>query len=195
MMENKKKIKSDKPGVIRPEVKKPAKAAKRKIAVVEKPRLSERSATPSIGLHNLRAPQGAHKKKKLLGRGPSSGHGKTSTRGFKGQTSRAGRDFYRGFEGGQTPLIRRIPKRGFNNTSFTMRYQVINLKDLTDLKETVIDLAVLEDKGLIRDKDKPVKILGDGGINTSVTVKAHAFSKQAKEKIEKAGGKIEIINV
>ena len=149
---------------------------------------------PSIGLHNLQVPKGAHKKKKLLGRGSSSGHGKTSTRGIKGQTSRAGRDFYPGFEGGQTPLIRRIPKRGFNNTRFKKVFQVINLESLAKLKDAVIGPELLENKGLIRDKDRPVKILGYGDIKASITVKAHAFSVQAKEKIEKAGGKAEIIN-
>jgi len=194
-MENKKKLRSD-------NLKAAAKAASSsspkdvKIApAAKKPAAAKEPIAKSVGLHNLQVPRGAHKKKKLLGRGSSSGHGKTSTRGFKGQTSRAGRDFYPGFEGGQTPLIRRIPKRGFNNTAFKKEYQIINLKDLVALKESVIEPSILENNGLIRDKEKPVKILGDGGINTPVTVKAHAFSKQAKEKIEKAGGKIEIINV
>jgi large subunit ribosomal protein L15 len=148
-----------------------------------------------IGLENLKPPLGAHKKKKLLGRGPSSGHGKTSTRGVKGQTSRAGRDFYLGFEGGQTPLIRRIPKRGFSNLKFKETYQVINIKNLEKIKEHIVDPQILENLGLIKNKDRLVKILGDGQLSRSLMVKAHAFSKRAKEIIEKAGGKTEIIHV
>ncbi len=147
----------------------------------------------TLGLHNLKAPSGAHKKRKILGRGSSSGHGKTSTRGSKGQTSRAGRDFYLGFEGGQMPLIRKIPKRGFVSR-FKKEFQVVNLEDLNKIKETALDPALLEEKGLIKDKGKLVKILGKGEIKNSVNISAHAFSKQAAEKIKKAGGKIEIIN-
>ncbi len=147
-----------------------------------------------IGLHNLKAPKGAHKRKKLLGRGPSSGHGKTSTRGSKGQTSRAGRDFYLGFEGGQTTLIRRIPKRGFTN-KFKKEYQIVNLDDLAKIRESTITLELLEEKGLIKDKAKLVKILGDGEIKNPITIQAHAFSNKANQEIKNAGGKIEIINV
>jgi len=147
-----------------------------------------------IGLHNLKAPKGAHKRKKLLGRGPSSGHVKTSTRGSKGQTSRAGRDFYVGFEGGQMPLIRKIPKRGFRS-KFKKEYQIINLDDLNRINQSLITLDLLEKEGLIKDKEKPVKILGEGQIKNSLTVSAHAFSKKAEEKIKAAGGKIEIIHV
>ena len=125
-----------------------------------KPRLKPKKevAEPKvriIGLENLKAPKGAHKKRKYLGRGPSSGHGKTSTRGSKGQTSRAGRDFYLGFEGGQTPLIRRIPKRGFTNI-FRKEYQIVNLSDLSKIKESTINPQLLEEKGLIKDKKKLV---------------------------------------
>ncbi len=146
-----------------------------------------------FGLHNLKVPHGAHKRKKLLGRGPGSGHGKTSTRGSKGQTSRAGRDFYAGFEGGQTPLIRRMPKRGFTNR-FKKEYQLVNLDDLKVIKDLSITPDLLEEKGLIKDKSKAIKILGDADLNNAVTVRAHAFSKTAAEKIQKSGGKIEIIN-
>lgn len=146
-----------------------------------------------IGMHNLKSPKGSHKKRKLLGRGPSSGHGKTSTRGSKGQTSRAGRDFYLGFEGGQTPLIRRIPKRGFVN-KFKKEYQIINLGDLNRIKEPNINLELLAKEGLIKDKDRLVKILGDGEIKNPITIQAHAFSKPATEKIVNAGGKIEVIS-
>lgn len=146
-----------------------------------------------IGLHNLKPPVGAHKPKKLLGRGPSSGHGKTSTRGSKGQTSRAGRDFYPGFEGGQTPLIRKIPKRGFTSMS-RMRYQVVNLNVLNKIKDSAVNPELLEKKGIIKNKAKLVKILGTGEINKPITVSAHAFSQHAAQKIKDAGGKIEIIN-
>lgn len=147
-----------------------------------------------LGMHNLRAPAGSHKRRKLLGRGPSSGHGKTSTRGSKGQTSRSGRDFYLGFEGGQTPLIRRIPKRGFTNR-FKKEYQIINLDDLSRIKEPTISIELLEEKGLIKDSCKLVKILGNGEIKNPVTIQAHAVSQKAADKITHAGGKIELIKL
>jgi len=147
-----------------------------------------------FGLYNLKAPKGSHKRKKILGRGPSSGHGKTSTRGSKGQTSRSGRDFYLGFEGGQTPLIRRIPKRGFTSR-FKKEYQIVNLNDLARIKESTVTLDLLEEKGLIKDKQKLVKVLGDGEIKNPISIQAHAFSKKAAQEITNAGGKIEIINV
>jgi large subunit ribosomal protein L15 len=154
----------------------------------------EAGVTPVLGLHNLPVPFGAHKKRKYLGRGSGSGHGKTSTRGSKGQTSRAGRHFYLGFEGGQSPLIRRMPKRGFAKQD-KRGYQIVNLKDLSRIKEATITLSVLEEKGLIQDKNKLVKILGDGAIKNPVTVQAHAFSKRAAQEIATAGGKPEIVNV
>jgi len=147
-----------------------------------------------IGLELLSVPPGAHKPKKLLGRGPSSGHGKTSTRGSKGQTSRAGRHFYAGFEGGQTPLIRRIPKRGFTNR-FKKEFQIVNLKDLAGIKVAVITPEILQTRNLIKDQFKLIKILGTGEIKNAFKVTAHAFSKRAQEAIIAAGGKIEIINV
>ncbi len=146
-----------------------------------------------FGLSNLRAPKGSHKRRRILGRGPSSGHGKTSTRGSKGQTSRAGRHFYLGFEGGQTPLIRRIPKRGFTNR-FKKEYQLVNLDDLARIKEPAITLGLLEEKGLIKNKQKLVKILGNGEIKNPISIQAHAFSKKAAEQITNAGGKIEIVS-
>jgi large subunit ribosomal protein L15 len=158
------------------------------------PKKEKRAALlQEFGLHNLKAPKGAHKKRKILGRGPSSGHGKTSTRGSKGQTSRAGRDFYLGFEGGQTPLIRRIPKRGFFHKK--KEYQIINLSDLNRIKEATINPDLLEKRGLIKDKEKPVKILGDGKIENPVTVQAHAFSRHASEAITHAGGKVEVLSL
>lgn len=147
-----------------------------------------------IALYNLKAPKGCHKRKKILGRGSSSGHGKTSTRGSKGQTSRSGRDFYPGFEGGQTPLIRRIPKRGFTSR-FKKEYQIINLNNLNKIKESTITLDLLQEKGLIKDKNRLVKILSDGEIKNPITIQAHAVSKKALEKIQNAGGKVELINV
>jgi large subunit ribosomal protein L15 len=149
--------------------------------------------TVSIGLNNLVRPKGSHKRRKLLGRGPSSGHGKTSTRGSKGQTSRAGRDFYPGFEGGQTPLIRKFPKRGFINR-YRKTYKLIKVGDLKKFKSEVT-IDQLLSAGLIKNTKTPVKILGDGEIKTALTVHAHAFSVAAKEKIEKAGGKINVIKI
>jgi large subunit ribosomal protein L15 len=150
---------------------------------------------PRSGLHNLKTPFGAHKKRKILGRGPGSGHGKTSTRGSKGQTSRAGRHFYLGFEGGQSPLMRRIPKRGFTNKRFKKEYQIVNLSELNKITEATINPEILKLKGLIKDKEKPVKILGQGEIKNPIAVSAHAFSKRASQEIKNSGGKVEIINV
>jgi len=146
-----------------------------------------------VALYNLKAPRGAHKRKKILGRGSSSGHGKTSTRGSKGQTSRSGRDFYPGFEGGQTPLIRRIPKRGFTSR-FKKIYQIIHLKDLNKVEEATVTLDLLQEKGLIKDKNRLVKILSDGEIKNPITIQAHAVSKKALEKIQGVGGKVEVIH-
>ncbi|MDD4953306.1 MAG: 50S ribosomal protein L15 [Candidatus Omnitrophica bacterium] len=176
----KKELKNKK--IIRP-VKAAAKKPAKKVLLEE-----------TVALYKLSVPRGAHKKKKLLGRGPGSGHGKTSTRGSKGQTSRAGRHFYLGFEGGQSPLIRRMPKRGFTS-KFRTSYQIVNLRDLSRVKETTITLDVLKTSGLIKDKSKLVKILGDGQLKNPINITAHAFSKKAMENIQSAGGKAEIINV
>ncbi|MBL7069960.1 MAG: 50S ribosomal protein L15 [Candidatus Omnitrophica bacterium] len=142
-----------------------------------------------MGLHNLVIPRGAHKRKRILGRGSGSGHGGTSTRGSKGQTSRSGHGFYLGFEGGTSPLIRRIPKRGFSGR-VRDKYQIVNLKDLVRVKQESINPDLLETKGLIKDKTRPVKILGEGEVKSPLTVQAHAFSKAAVKKLEGAGGKI-----
>lgn len=147
----------------------------------------------TLGMHNLKVPIGSHKRKKLLGRGSSSGHGKTSTRGSKGQTSRTGRDFYLGFEGGQMPLIRKIPKRGFTNR-FKKECQVVSLNDLKRIKESTITVQTLEENGLIKDANMPVKILGNGEVKKPLTVQAHAISRAALEKIKNAGGTFEAIN-
>ncbi|MFH0913239.1 MAG: 50S ribosomal protein L15 [Candidatus Omnitrophota bacterium] len=151
------------------------------------------SRKKEVALFNLKVPYGAHKRKKILGRGSSSGHGKTSTRGSKGQTSRSGKHKYLGFEGGQTPLIRRIPKRGFVNR-FKKIYQIVHLKNLNKIKETSVTLDLLQTKGLIKDKNRLVKILSDGEIKNPITIQAHAISKKALEKIQGAGGKVEVIH-
>ena len=148
-----------------------------------------------MALNTLISVKGAKKKKKLLGRGPGSGHGKTSTRGHKGQKSRSGRDFYMGFEGGQSPLIRRVPKRGFNHQK-QKQYQLVNIESLGRFaKDSVIDTGVLAESGLVKNSKGLVKILADGELTHSLIVKAHKFSQSAATKIEKAGGKVEIINV
>ena len=133
------------------------------------------------------------KRKKKLGRGEGSGHGKTSGRGHKGQKSRRGHKIRVGFEGGQMPLMRRIPKRGFKNITSKV-YQIVNLNVLGKFeKDTEITPKVLKEKNLIAKENKPVKILGEGQLNKPLKVSAHAFSKSAKEKIEKIGGKITFI--
>ena len=168
-----------------------------KETVIKKPALKNREekATLSlVSLHNLKRPFGAHKKRKILGRGPSSGHGKTSTRGSKGQTSRAGRHFYLGFEGGQSPLIRKMPKRGFVS-NFKKNYQIVNLEDLNSIKaHATITPQLLKENGLIKNESALIKILGNGSIKNPVTIQAHAFSKRASQEIVTAGGKAEIIH-
>ena len=166
---------------------------RRKTAPKRKPEISAEIQVEKIGLHNLKSPKGSHKRRKLLGRGSSSGHGKTSTRGSKGQTSRAGRHFYLGFEGGQTPLIRRTPKRGFNSQN-KKEFQIVNLKDLERIKEQNISLELLAGKGLIKNKDKLVKILGEGEIKNPIVIQTHAISRKAAEKIKAVGGTVELIN-
>ena len=168
--------------------------AKKSVALQEGQKLAESIDSIKQGLYNLKAPFGAHKGKRILGRGSSSGHGKTSTRGSKGQTSRSGRATYPGFEGGQMPLIRRMPKRGFSTERFKKSYQIVNLKNLNKIKENSITLDLLKEGGLIKDKEKLVKILGEGEIKAPITIYAHAISDKALKKIQEAGGKVEIIN-
>jgi large subunit ribosomal protein L15 len=144
-----------------------------------------------MNLSNIRAPKKASEKRKRVGRGMGSGMGKTSTRGHKGQRSRSGSRLLRGFEGGQMPLHRRLPKRGFTNI-FRKEYSVVNLQKLSRLSETTITPEVLRDAGVIK-SERPVKILGDGELSTAITVKAHKFSKSAQEKITKAGGTFEVL--
>lgn len=146
-----------------------------------------------MNLSTLTYAPGSRKNRKRVGRGPGSGHGKTSCRGEKGARSRAGYKSKIGFEGGQTPLQRRLPKRGFHNR-FKSEIQIVNLRDLDRIKRiTKIDPQVLFEKGLIKKKDVPVKILGDGELNREIEISAHAFSKSAKEKIAAAQGRIAIL--
>ena len=140
-----------------------------------------------MNLSNIHAPKKASEKRKRVGRGMGSGMGKTSTRGHKGQRSRTGSRMIRGFEGGQMPLHRRMPKRGFNNI-FRKEYNIVSLERLAALGETTITPDVLRKAGVIKAK-LPVKILGDGELKVALIVSAHKFSKSAIEKIEKAGGK------
>ena len=145
-----------------------------------------------MNLSNLRAPRKASEKRKRVGRGMGSGMGKTSTRGHKGQGSRSGSRLMRGFEGGQMPLHRRLPKRGFTNI-FKTEYEVVNLERLAGLGENEITPESLRKAGVVSTKNARVKILGQGELKGAVTVRAHRFSKSAREKIEKAGGKVELL--
>jgi len=144
-------------------------------------RLSELSPEPK-----------SRKKRKRVGRGIGSGHGKTSCKGHKGQNSRSGGGTKAGFEGGQMPLQRRLPKRGFTNI-FQKQFNIVNIDVINDLTESVITPDVLQSAGVVKNTKKMVKILGKGELTKSVTVKAHAFSASAKEKIIKAQGSVEII--
>jgi len=144
-----------------------------------------------MNLSNIRASKKATANKKRVGRGMGSGMGKTSTRGHKGQRSRSGSRMMRGFEGGQMPLHRRMPKRGFTNI-FRKEFNIVNLEKLATLGETAITPDVLRKAGIIKTKH-PVKILGDGELTVAITVHAHKFSKSAQEKITKAGGKFELL--
>ena len=142
-------------------------------------------------LHNLSPRPGAKKRRKRLGSGESSGKGKTSGKGHKGQKARSGGSIRLGFEGGQMPLIRRLPKRGFNNTAFKLRIAVVNLDDLNDFADgTTVDEAVLRKEGLVRGTIDGVKILARGEITKKLTISGAKFSEAAKRKIEAAGGTI-----
>ena len=148
-----------------------------------------------MSLHELSPAPGSRQKRKRLGQGIGSGTGKTSGKGHKGQKSRAGRKVRPGFEGGQMPLIRRIPKRGFNNARFAKEYQVVNLESLASRFESgdTVGFEQMYVARLIRKDTLPVKILAAGEIDKALTVRAHAFSAQARTKIEAAGGKAEVI--
>lgn len=147
-----------------------------------------------LSLNNLRPAKGARKRRKLKGRGIGSGHGKTSTRGHKGQKARTGRSFYLGFEGGQIPFIQKIPKRGF--TSYKKkRFQIINIDKLKRFeKDGTLGPGIFKEKGLIDNDKDLVKILGKDKLSKPVTVEADAFSKSARRSIEEAGGKVIVRN-
>jgi large subunit ribosomal protein L15 len=144
-----------------------------------------------MNLHTLKPRPGAKHRVKRLGSGESSGHGKTSGKGHKGQKARSGGSLRLGFEGGQMPLIRRLPKRGFNNSNFAVRYATVNLSDLEKFEAGAeINETVLREKGLVRGKLGGVKILGNGDLTKALTITATKVSAAAREKIEKAGGSI-----
>ena len=134
------------------------------------------------------------KRRKIVGRGPGSGMGKTSTRGENGQKSRSGASIKPWFRGGESPIYRRIPKRGFNNANFTVRYAIINLDTLNKFNDgDVVTLELLKEKGIIKKELAGLKVLGDGELEKKLTVKANRFSSKAVTKIENAGGTAEVI--
>ena len=146
-------------------------------------------------LHDLKPRPGARHRRKRLGQGEASGHGKTSGRGGKGQTARSGSSIRIGFEGGQMPLIRRIPKRGFNNKRHTIRYLPVNLEELNCFDDGArVDKAALRSAGLANGRAAGIKILGDGELTKKLTVSAHAFSASARAKIEAKGGICELVS-
>ena len=145
-------------------------------------------------LHELKYNDGSKKDIKRLGRGSSSGTGKTSGRGENGQNSRSGGGVRIGFEGGQLPLYRRLPKRGFSNAMFKKVYATINVSDLNKFEDgTVVSPELLREMGIIKNELSGIKVLGNGSLDKKLTVRAHKFSNQAKEKIEAKGGKIEVM--
>jgi large subunit ribosomal protein L15 len=146
-------------------------------------------------LDELKPAPGANKKRKRVGRGDGSGHGKTSGRGHKGQGARSGGNVQPGFEGGQMPLQRRLPKRGFHNP-FRIETAVVNLGQLDHLPAGIeATPETLAEQGLVKGRNRRVKILGEGSLSKALTVRAHGFSAKAKEKIEAAGGKAELITL
>ena len=145
-------------------------------------------------LHSIHAQEGAIKNRKRVGRGPGSGLGKTSGRGENGQKSRSGYSRKAGFEGGQLPLYRRIPKRGFSNALFKTEYSIINVEDLNVFEDgTVVTPALLKEAGLVKKELDGIKVLGEGKLEKKLTVQANKFSKSAIEKINESGSKIEVI--
>lgn len=140
-----------------------------------------------MNLSDLKPPAGSRHKRKRVGRGPGSGHGKTAGRGEKGQRSRSGYSRKRGFEGGQMPLVRRVPKRGFHNL-FRKEFAIVNLERLNELLGAEFTPEGLLETRVIRKLQSGLKILGDGEISRAITVHAHRFTASAKEKIEAAGG-------
>lgn len=146
-------------------------------------------------LHDLKPRPGAKHRRKRLGQGESSGHGKTSGRGGKGQTARSGSSIRVGFEGGQMPLIRRIPKRGFTNAKHKVRYLAVNLDSLNQFDDGArVDEVLMRKAGLANGPGDGIKILGDGELTRKLTISAHGFSASAKAKIEAKGGTCEVIS-
>lgn len=143
-----------------------------------------------MNLENIPTIEGATRPTKRLGRGEGSGHGKTSGKGHKGQKSRSGGGIRIGFEGGQMPLYRKLPRRGFNNFKFRNSYQLVNVKQLDKIDGEVVTRETLLKAGLIRDNDEGVKLLGEGEVSKAFTVALDKVSKSAKSKIEAAGGKV-----
>jgi large subunit ribosomal protein L15 len=145
-------------------------------------------------LHNLKPRPGAKHRRKRLGQGEATGHGKTSGRGGKGQTARSGSSIRIGFEGGQMPLIRRIPKRGFNNARFTTQYIAVNVGELNQFEDGArVDETALRSAGLANGRSDGVKILGSGDLTKKLTLVVSAISASAKTKVEAKGGSVEII--
>lgn len=145
-------------------------------------------------LHNIQPALGATKSRKIVGRGPGSGLGKTSGKGHKGQNARSGGGVRPGFEGGQLPLFRRLPKRGFSNALFKTEYATINLSDLNRFdNDAIVTPEILKEMGLVKNQLDGIKILGNGTLEKKLTVKAHKFSKRALEQIDALGGKAEVI--
>ena len=145
-------------------------------------------------LHELERNPGAKQERRRVGRGMGSGLGKTSGRGEKGQKARSGVSIKATFEGGQLPLYRRLPKRGFSNSDFKIRYATINVSDLNRFEDgTVVTPELLKEVGLLKNQLDGVKVLGEGVVEKKLTVKAHKFSNSAVEKLEKSGSKIEVI--
>ena len=142
-----------------------------------------------VGLDSIKRPDGVKENRKRVGRGPGSGRGKTSGRGHKGQKARSGGQIKPWFEGGQMPLQRRLPKRGFRPRS-RVEYQIVNVGDLERISGDQVTPETLHEAGLMRSRNRPVKILGEGEVERALRVAAHAFSKSARAKIEKAGGEV-----
>jgi len=147
-----------------------------------------------MDLEKLFPSPGSRRKARRVGRGPGSGHGKTAGRGHKGQKSRAGGKLKPGFEGGQMPLTRRIPKRGFSNQMFKKEWCVVNLRDLSRFPAgSVVDEAALRQAGLVKGQGRGIKLLGQGEVTAALTVRLHAVSKQARQRLEAAGGVVEVV--
>ena len=145
-------------------------------------------------LSDLAPNKGEKRKGRRIGRGPGSGRGKTAGKGHKGLLARSGRANQIGFEGGQVPLVRRLPKRGFTN-KFRIEYAIVNLKSLSKLKDGVtINPDLLKECGLVKGRGIPIKVLGDGELSRPLVIEAHKFSKTARQKIEQGGGQAKVIS-